>query len=383
MEITSWYPRNFESNLRGRYITLDHIVPLLNRYKKIFEITIIGHSELGEEIPMVKIGSGKKVVLGWSQMHGNESTTTKALFDFYKLIAEQKYFQEEINRFLKTHTFYSIPILNPDGAKKYTRINSNEVDLNRDAKNRTQKESVVLRNAFNGIKPSLCLNLHDQRSIYGLIAKRPAAVSFLAPSADKKRSITASRKVAMEHIVQMQRTLEEFIPGGVGRYDDAYNENCVGDSFQQSGVPTILFEAGHYGTDYQRENTRSYIFYAFLALFGLTGSRETPDHRRYFDIPENRVSFNDVILRRVKVNSKRSLISIAIQFEEILKEGRIHFEPKIHAMGKLKSFRGHTEIDGRNHVILVNSQESAHIGQKISTISAKDDKSFILFKEND
>jgi murein tripeptide amidase MpaA len=45
----------------------------------------------------------------------------------------------EIARF----TFYCIPMLNPDGAKSYTRVNANEVDLNRLTKlNSTGKQSL-------------------------------------------------------------------------------------------------------------------------------------------------------------------------------------------------------------------------------------------------
>ena len=46
---------------------------------------------------------------------------------------------------LKACTLYIIPILNPDGAKAYTRLNANEVDLNRDAQDLSQPESKVLR----------------------------------------------------------------------------------------------------------------------------------------------------------------------------------------------------------------------------------------------
>lgn len=384
MKLTTLYDSNFESNLLGRYVTLKHILPLLDSYENTFEITSIGSSESGEEIPMVKIGSGKKVVLGWSQMHGNESTTTKALFDFYKFIAQKKYYKKEIDLFLETYTFYSIPILNPDGAKLYTRVNANGIDLNRDAKNRSQKESIALRNVFESLKPDLCLNLHDQRSIYGLKNRKAATVSFLSPSADKKRSITASRKVAMELIVKMQQALEEYIPGKIGRYDDAYNANCVGDSFQESGVPTILFEAGHYENDYQREKTRSYIFYAFLSLFDILKTNPTYNYKSYFDIPENLVNFNDVIVRRVGVviNSKEIITSIAIQYEEVLENGAISFHPRVDAIGNLDSNYGHKEIEGNNELVLVNSQESVHIGQKISTIIAKNDRSLIFFKLN-
>ncbi|WP_246054392.1 M14 family metallopeptidase [Antarcticibacterium flavum] len=57
-------------------------------------------------------------------------------------------------------------MLNPDGARAYTRVNSRGVDLNRDAHNREEEESKVLRKVYNEFKPHYCFNLHDQRTIF-------------------------------------------------------------------------------------------------------------------------------------------------------------------------------------------------------------------------
>lgn len=202
MEIESWYRDNFEAHLRGRYVTLEMIEPLLEKYKNNFEITIPGISENGKNIPMVKIGNGEKVILAWSQMHGNEATTTKAIFDLIKFFDQKDYFQKEIEQFSSKHSLFIIPILNPDGAELYTRENANGVDLNRDAQNLSQKESRCLLTVFKRLNPILCLNMHDQRTIYGFENGNPATVSFLSPSADAKRSLTKARKNAMEGLLK-------------------------------------------------------------------------------------------------------------------------------------------------------------------------------------
>ena len=72
-----------ESDLQGRYITNEHIVPLLNHLNNRFKISVEGNSVLDKPIYSVRFGVGKIKILAWSQMHGNESTTTKALFDFF------------------------------------------------------------------------------------------------------------------------------------------------------------------------------------------------------------------------------------------------------------------------------------------------------------
>lgn len=380
MEIESWYKDNFEFLIGGRYITMQHIYPLLDMYKLNYEISVPGLSELGQDIPLIKIGSGSKIVLGWSQMHGNESTTTKALFDFLKFVSQRHYFQTEIEEFLSTYTFYVFPILNPDGSQSYTRENANKVDLNRDAQNLSQKESQCLRNIFDAIKPSLCLNLHDQRSIYGFKNGKPATVSFLAPAADEKRTKTDSRKIAMKQIAKMNNTLQNYIPGQVGRYDDSFNEACVGDSFQKAGVPTILFEAGHFEQDYQREKTREFIFYSLLSLFDIIGDEGQVNYKEYFNIPENQKNHNDFILRNIKLEEGKKIVSVAIQYTEVLRNDEIHFEPIIDEIGNLKNKYGYKEKDAEGMEILTIPQDKLTVGSNISKIIDKSNGSIIYFQ---
>jgi hypothetical protein len=73
LELHKEYKAN---SLFGRYITLNDIEPLLSN----FSTEIIGKSVLGKPIYKYIVGYGKTKVFMWSQMHGNESTTTKALF---------------------------------------------------------------------------------------------------------------------------------------------------------------------------------------------------------------------------------------------------------------------------------------------------------------
>tara|TARA_R110002072_G_scaffold118631_1_gene250680 strand:+ start:89983 stop:91134 length:1152 start_codon:yes stop_codon:yes gene_type:complete len=382
MEIREWYKTNFEARLQGRYVTLEVVLPIVNLYKDVLEISSAGTSEEGKDIPLLKLGSGEKVVFGWSQMHGNESTTTKAIFDFLRFVFQKEVFQKEVQKFLSNYTFYIIPILNPDGAKKYTRVNANEVDLNRDASSLSQSESKVLRKVFEKISPDLCLNLHDQRSIYGLESGMPATVSFLAPAANKRRSITKSRKIAMEHIVKMFNTLEGLLPGQTGRYDDTFNNACVGDTFQQLSVPTILFEAGHHTNDYEREKTRELIFYALLSLFQIIDENdEQLDYKKYFEIPENKTNYRDVLIKNVNLEGHRKPVDVGIQFVEELRDGQIQFTPTVDGIEKTGKLLGHRTIDLNGSQLLVNSQRKIKVGQKVSTIVKEEDNSIIILQE--
>jgi hypothetical protein len=383
MDYKQWYKAHFESKLKGRYITLERVMPVLKSYEDFIEISTAGYSELGREIPLIKIGNGEHIVLAWSQMHGNESTTTKALFDFLKFIGQENFFQNEIKQFLDQYSFYILPILNPDGADLYSRENANKVDLNRDAQNLSQSESLTLRAVFNKVQPNLCLNLHDQRSIYGLDTGLAATVSFLAPSANKDRGLTPAREVAMSHIVRLDKMLQKLLPGQIGRYDDSFNANCVGDTFQMAGVPTILFEAGHDKEDYNRDGTRSLIFYAFLELFHFSDEQKTlEDFNHYFNIPQNRLNYNDVILRRVLVKGYDKLVDITIQYSEELVKGKVLFKAIIDNIGPCDMRYGHREVDLDGSSLLINSQENIEVGQNVSKIVLKSDESSIIFLNN-
>ena len=356
MNIEAWYARNFESKIKGRYITLEHINPLLEFYKKHFEVSVFGVSELGKEIPILKVGNGKKKILAWSQMHGNESTTTNAVFDFLKFISQKDDFKDEIRGFYNNYSLYIIPILNPDGAALYTRNNANNVDINRDAQDLSQSESGILMKAFKYIKPDLCLNLHGQRTIFGLDTEKPATISFLSPSSNVNRDVTESRKVAMELIVRMNNYLQKLLPGQIGRYDDSFNANCFGDAIQMNKIPVILFEAGHIGDDYGRDQTRAYVFYSLVSLFGMVKQdKKLIDYKDYFLIPENQKNYNDYILRNVIVNNDKKPTSIAIQFTELLENGSLKFVPQIVEIGDLKDKFGHSEKKGFGEEILVLS----------------------------
>ena len=63
MQITTWYTRNFEDRLKGRYVAIKHILPILEDYQELFNVSVAGYSENGVEIPLVSFGQGEKKCL--------------------------------------------------------------------------------------------------------------------------------------------------------------------------------------------------------------------------------------------------------------------------------------------------------------------------------
>ena len=347
MEFTSLYHQVKCNALSGRYITNAHIASLLKNRSANFVVEEIGHSEKGLPIYQLRFGHGKTKILMWSQMHGNESTTTKALFDLFNFLDSA---HPLASRIQSECTLQIIPILNPDGAKAYTRVNANEVDLNRDSVALSQKESKILRACITAFKPDFCLNLHDQRTIFGTQGHQlPATVSFLAPSYNEAREINAVREQAMQLIVAMNATLQKCIPNQVGRFDDSFNLNCIGDMCTSLGIPTLLFEAGHYQNDYQREETRKYIFISYLAFFDslLTKDYKSNKIEEYLAIPENKKIFFDVLYNNFEFNASKTkkTIKFAVQYDEVLIDNAVNFVAKVSQIDNLDSHFGHTEFD--------------------------------------
>ena len=366
MNLEELFHQYKEQTIEGRYLTLDHIQPLLEQLNTNNQVEIIGKSVLGEPVYSYQIGSGPTRIYLWSQMHGNESTTTKALFDFINVLNSGSEFAEKM---LKNFTFYSIPMLNPDGARLYTRENANKVDLNRDSQNLTQPESNILRSVFEAFKPHFCFNLHDQRTIFGAGENgKPATLSFLAPSYNEEREVNENRLKAINVIAGINDVLQQYIPGQVGRFDDSFNINCIGDTFQHLGVPTILFEAGHFPDDYEREITRKFLFFSLVSSFQLISENDLVDNRinDYLNISQNKVVFYDFMWKNIKINYDgiEIITNFVAQYKEELIENKIHFNAYIVEVGDLENYFGHYEYDAKGAEYSDDFQNLPKTGQK-------------------
>lgn len=334
-----------ENSIQGRYLTQEMLMAHCFS-KHSIKLREIGKSVKGNSLYAFPMGRGKRKVLMWSQMHGNESTTTKAVWDMVNFLHSGDPMATTI---MSGCSLMIVPMLNPDGAKAYTRENFNGVDLNRDAQALTQPESRAIRQLFEEFRPDHCFNLHDQRTLFS--AGRtglPATVSFLSPASNENRDLTPNRETAMKIIAAMDAHLQGMIPGQLGRFDDGYNADCIGDTFQSAGIPTILFEAGHYPGDYQRERTREFIFHALLQALGTIASDRIDRFgvESYFKIPENEKLHFDILVNRPEtVNPSLKGQRVGIRFREILREDRVEFIPEIAEVGPLEGFYGHQDFE--------------------------------------
>ena len=366
MDYEKIHAKSKVKSIQGRYLNLGMIEPILYSFNTKNQLQILGRSVQNRPIYKYEIGTGKIKILMWSQMHGNESTTTKGLLDFMNFLQLDSKIAQEI---LNNYTFYIVPMLNPDGAELYTRVNANEVDLNRDFQNLSQPESQLLMECYKIFKPDFCYNLHDQRTIFGVgLTGKPATMSFLAPSFDDSKEYDFARLKSVKVIMNMVNVLQELIPGQIGRFDDAFNINCVGDTFQALKTPTILIEAGHFPDDYEREETRKYVFIALLSAFYQNNENVVVDDTlsNYCNIPQNSPNFFDVIYNNVRIDydNSNNITNFAIQYKEELKENKIIFNAYIAKIENLDAYFGHKKVDAKEMLYTDNESNIPKLNAK-------------------
>jgi hypothetical protein len=166
----------------------------------------------------------------------------------------------------------------------------------------------------------------------------------------------------------MNNVLQNYIPNQVARFDDTFNIDCVGDTFQYIGTPTILFESGHFENDYQREETRKYVFIALLSSLTHLNENVVVDDRiqDYLNIPQNKSSFFDIVYKNILIDYDNTKITtnFAIQFTEELLENNIVFNAFIVKIGKLENNFGHQYFDAEYKKYSDNLENCPRLNQK-------------------
>ena len=274
---------------------LDHpeVVKRLDKLREtapeLFELEKIGESIEGRSINHVRVGTGSLRVLLWSQMHGDESTATAALFDVFEYL--QRHREDPLaRRVLSRLTLHIVPMLNPDGAERFQRRNAQSIDVNRDALRLQTPEGRALKALRDRYNPSVGFNLHNQnwRTSVGDPPK-PASISLLSVAYDEPRTENAGRKLTKKLCAVIRDSLEPFASGQLGRYDDEFEIRAFGDNITLWGTPVVLIETGPWPSEQPDPALVRLNFVAILsALDSLaTGDVERADPRRYESLPMN------------------------------------------------------------------------------------------------
>ncbi|MRJ08691.1 peptidase M14 [Ornithobacterium rhinotracheale] len=358
-----------EGGLNHRYFPPQLVEDLLQ--SNAYQSEIIGQSFQGRSIHKLTLGIGERKVLLWSQMHGNESSATRAMFDIFKLLTNPD-FKEFSDELLQKIQIEFIPQLNPDGAYAYTRRNAMGIDVNRDFLQTASPEMQVLQTQVKSKVYKCLFNLHDQRTIFNVYnSQQPATLSLLAPVSDKKGTITDSRKQSMHYVSEIYKSLQMY-QLNIARFSDEFYPKATGDNFQKWGIPIILFESGHFPNDYQRNETRKITAFGILAgLYNIAFNDEIAEDALevYHAIPQNDNKAIDIIYRSVVLtDGQREFVTdIGVQYEEVLNREKqaIDFVPKIYEIGDLSDRIAHETKLAENCVFHKNPNRVPKIGEII------------------
>lgn len=349
-----------EPLLSERRIKHKDIMPLIKKWggHPLFVVQKAGSSIEGRDIFLVSLGKGDIDVFLWSQMHGDESTATMAVFDLFNFFADNS-FEQEKKELLQNIKLHFLPMLNPDGAEVFERRNALGIDVNRDALRLQSPEAKILKRIRDSLDADFGFNLHDQSRYYNAEGTpNPATISFLAPAYDYEKSVNEVRGNAMKLIVQMNKLLQEYAPGNVGRYNDDFEPRAFGDNIQKWGTSTVLIESGGYPDDPEKQEIRKFNFLAILsALFSISGKDYLKaDIADYQKIPENDSKLFDLKLTGLEYEllGDTYILDLGINRAEIPAKAdkAYYYHSRIADQGDLSTNFGYETMDASGYTLV-------------------------------
>jgi len=263
-----------------------------------------GQSVEGRELTHLAIGRGPMHVLLWSQMHGDEPSATPAIFDVLEWLRRERAGDPRASRIEERLTVDFLPMLNPDGAERFTRRNAQGIDVNRDALHLQTPEGRALKALRDRLEPVLGFNLHNQNGQTSAGSPpRPATISLLAVAHDAARSDSPRRTLARQTAAIVREALEPLVPGQVGRYSDEFEPRAFGDNLGRWGTAVVLIESGPLqGADAEARLVRLNFVALVTALDALASGRAHGHSTTAYDsLPVNESSLLRVRVRNATI----------------------------------------------------------------------------------
>ena len=332
-------------------LALPHIKPeqvltsVSQAVKNGFTCDIVGYSFEGRPINLLSAGQGKTVVFAWSQMHGDEPTATAALCDLIALCGIEQY-RDWCKDWQRRVTLYLLPMLNPDGAVKKTRVNGQGIDINRDAYVTQSPEGKILKHLLDKLRPDFAFNLHDQNKYYAAgNSGYPATLSFLSPPGDVDNQLTTNRKNAMALISHFVEAMEPFLGKAMAKYQDEYSVRAFGDYASNIGASCILIESGAADQNAPRNVARKMNVLAFLLTLEQLGKRESLAYSisPYEALPLNvENGFTDLLVTGLRIATDGAdsyLTDLAIDIDDNTRKAFIR------EVGDLRTLTGFESLD--------------------------------------
>jgi hypothetical protein len=136
---------------------------LVKQFPDRVQLSYIGKSKKGKDIPMILLrsGSGAGKIRIWMQggLHGDEPASTEAMLYLLHVLLNQ----QENAALLDQIELAVVPMANIDGYLEQQRNNAEGLDLNRDQTKLMAVESPQLKLAFARFQPHVALDFHEFR----------------------------------------------------------------------------------------------------------------------------------------------------------------------------------------------------------------------------
>ncbi|MEK6650656.1 MAG: M14 family zinc carboxypeptidase [Bacteroidota bacterium] len=314
----------------------------------------VGSSAEGRPITLYTYGTGSVRVLLWSQMHGDEPTATMAMADMMALFRSHP--DHPAVRLIRDRlTVLMIPMLNPDGAERFTRRTAQRIDMNRDALRLESPEARTLKSVRDQFAPEFGFNLHDQDPRYTVgFTRRMTGIALLAPPVDESRTDNEVRKRAKHVAAGIAVTLHELIPGAIAKWDDAFEPRAFGDNIQRWGTSTVLIESGGWPGDKEKMHLRKMNFVALVEALRLIadGSWSTTPLDAYESLPFNMKLGCDILITNAQIRPSLAApparVDVAVNVDETSENGEpTTVKATIIDVGDLSLFTGYEVIDAK------------------------------------
>lgn len=325
-ELDAAYADYLVPRLEQRRFSPEHywqlLVPILADGRDRVTVTTIGQSIEGRPLRRIDFGHGDTTVMLWSQMHGNESTASRALGDILNFLVSQPD-HPLVERLESMLHLTFVPIVNPDGAARFVRHNAIGVDLNRDARRLATPEARALKNVRDELDARWGFNLHDQNVRTRLGGSgRDVLIALLAPPPGHRQTSPANL-AARQMCSLLAGALEPIVGDQVARYDESFNPRAFGDLMTSWGTSVVLIESGGELADPTKSKLRRANYVAILTALDAiaSGQWRQYDASRYLNLPLNSPWIHDLLITGASIvmpGSDPIRADFAIDFEDTL-----------------------------------------------------------------
>jgi protein MpaA len=171
----------------------------------------LGKTVKGRDITAMIYGSGKKRVLVFGGIHGDEQNTT--------VVARALAVHLNAETLPTNLTVIIVPDVDPDGLLAATRVNANGVDLNRNFPSKTWNAEYTEQRRFPGVKPS---SEPETRAVLILLERYPPQLVITLHAAlgcvnwDGPSGAFAAQILAASNGYPLCATLGYDTPGSLG-----------------------------------------------------------------------------------------------------------------------------------------------------------------------